>query len=466
MHRARFLRSVGRRPPPRAYRPRTHTRAGSSTTPACRGARHIRTAGSAPASRFSSASSPVCASSSRTGSSRRCPPPLVDGSRSTRRSATAEGGSGSFRWRQSAVHGRQADRLGGARPRADSADHRQVRDLTGSAQTAYTVAVLPRVDVAGNVAGEKVDATFAPALSFDAGDLRLQPASRAARVSARSPPRARHRNPRRAGRGLARRALALGRQPLAVCRCSGSQRCSCSVEWRSQPDAAVRTATSTSGSRPATARCSSLSLRVGRLGARDRARRDGGARAARGAPGQADPPVGDGNDRSYVVEDGSTAYRYSVYSPEPVTAMVWPPPPTTSAHANETREARSFRRGRSGVWARAGLRARGHEHRLRVESRARHQLDHPRPEEAEARLQRDHRHRHRHGRRQRGQRGRAGPRPCDGAMPTCAARTATTASSAAAATTRCAATTASTSASAALARTRSTPPARRRSSSA
>ncbi len=34
--------------------------------------------------------------------------------------------------------------------------------------------------------------------------------------------------------------------------------------------------------------------------------------------------LGDGNDRSYVVEDGSTVYRYSVYSPEPVAAMVWP----------------------------------------------------------------------------------------------------------------------------------------------
>ena len=35
--------------------------------------------------------------------------------------------------------------------------------------------------------------------------------------------------------------------------------------------------------------------------------------------------LGDGNDRAYVVEDGSTAYRYSVHAPEPVTALVWPP---------------------------------------------------------------------------------------------------------------------------------------------
>ena len=30
------------------------------------------------------------------------------------------------------------------------------------------------------------------------------------------------------------------------------------------------------------------------------------------------------NDRSYLVEDGSTAYRYRLHSPEPVAAMVWP----------------------------------------------------------------------------------------------------------------------------------------------
>jgi signal peptidase I len=50
-----------------------------------------------------------------------------------------------------------------------------VRDLTGSAQTAYTVAVLPRVQVTGTIGSERVDTTFAPSLSFDLGDLRLQP---------------------------------------------------------------------------------------------------------------------------------------------------------------------------------------------------------------------------------------------------------------------------------------------------
>lgn len=51
----------------------------------------------------------------------------------------------------------------------------EVRTLTGSGQTAFTVALLPRVDVRGRVGGEAVQATFAPALTFDYADLRLQP---------------------------------------------------------------------------------------------------------------------------------------------------------------------------------------------------------------------------------------------------------------------------------------------------
>lgn len=51
----------------------------------------------------------------------------------------------------------------------------EVRALTGSGQTAFTVALLPRVDVRGRVGGEPVQGTFAPALAFDLADLRLQP---------------------------------------------------------------------------------------------------------------------------------------------------------------------------------------------------------------------------------------------------------------------------------------------------
>jgi hypothetical protein len=34
--------------------------------------------------------------------------------------------------------------------------------------------------------------------------------------------------------------------------------------------------------------------------------------------------VSAGNGRAYVVEDGSSAYRYTLRAPEPVAAMVWP----------------------------------------------------------------------------------------------------------------------------------------------
>lgn len=51
----------------------------------------------------------------------------------------------------------------------------QMRELTGSSQTAFTVALQPRVTVAGRVGAEEIDAAFAPKLSFDLADLRLQP---------------------------------------------------------------------------------------------------------------------------------------------------------------------------------------------------------------------------------------------------------------------------------------------------
>ena len=51
----------------------------------------------------------------------------------------------------------------------------RLRDLTGSAQSVYTVAVVPRVTVKGSVGSEPLDAVFAPALAFELGDLRLQP---------------------------------------------------------------------------------------------------------------------------------------------------------------------------------------------------------------------------------------------------------------------------------------------------
>ena len=51
----------------------------------------------------------------------------------------------------------------------------RLRDLTGSAQSVYTLAVVPRVTVKGSVGDEPLNTVFAPALAFELGDLRLQP---------------------------------------------------------------------------------------------------------------------------------------------------------------------------------------------------------------------------------------------------------------------------------------------------
>ena len=50
-----------------------------------------------------------------------------------------------------------------------------VRDLTGSAQTAYTIAVTPHVTIAGSVGSEPVRSAYSPPLIFDLDDLRLEP---------------------------------------------------------------------------------------------------------------------------------------------------------------------------------------------------------------------------------------------------------------------------------------------------
>jgi signal peptidase I len=86
----------------------------------------------------------------------------------------------------------------------------QVRELTGSAQTTYTVSVLPHVDVAGTVGADPVDASFAPALTFEYDDLRLQPSLDGEGVGPFAP--------RETGTGTATvpATLALGRLSLDV----------------------------------------------------------------------------------------------------------------------------------------------------------------------------------------------------------------------------------------------------------
>ena len=207
-----------------------------------------------------------------------------------------------------------------------------VRDLTGSAQAIYTVAVLPRVQVEGTVGSQPVDATFSPALAFDLGDLRLQPSFDG-------------------GEGIG---------PLAP-RESGSGTRTSDAEVSLGPVSLS----------VATARRVSLLgvaalLLVGGVALGVRRRRPGGdesewieARHGHLIVPVSRPPdhwanvadvadfdalvrladrygrlilhlVGDG---SYVVEDGRNAYRYRTRPPEPVT-MVWPPA------ASDTRVAR------------------------------------------------------------------------------------------------------------------------------
>jgi signal peptidase len=51
----------------------------------------------------------------------------------------------------------------------------EVRALTGSSPGTYTLSVLPQITVTGKAGRDPIDATFAPSLPFDLGDLRLQP---------------------------------------------------------------------------------------------------------------------------------------------------------------------------------------------------------------------------------------------------------------------------------------------------
>ena len=202
----------------------------------------------------------------------------------------------------------------------------EVRDLTGSAQTAYTVAVLPRVDVAGNVGREKVDATFAPALSFDTGDLRLQPnlqdAGGVGPFAPREPGTGTRIVPAEVSLGAlslsvanARRVSLLGIAALlllgGVVLAAGRRR----------PDGNEH--------ERILARYGPLLLPVSsRSGTWEHvielADIEALARVAE-HQGKLILRISEGNNRSYVVEDGATAYRYSVHAPEPVTAIVWPP---------------------------------------------------------------------------------------------------------------------------------------------
>ena len=211
----------------------------------------------------------------------------------------------------------------------------EVRDLTGSGQAAYTVAVLPRVEVAGKVGGEPVDATFAPALSFDFGDLRLQPSLEAGEGVG---PLA----PREPGSGtrIVPAELSLGAVSLSV---STARRVSLLgiavlLLLGGLALAAGRRRDDEDEHDRIRARYGHLLVPVGAGSGNwshvtEVADIDALARLA-AHHGKLILHVADGPDRSYVVEDGGNAYRYRPGdAPEPVT-MVWPPA------ANELRARR------------------------------------------------------------------------------------------------------------------------------
>ena len=202
----------------------------------------------------------------------------------------------------------------------------EVRELTGSGQTAYTVAVLPRVDVAGRVGGEAVDATFAPALSFDAGDLRLQPSLQGAEgvgpFAPREPGSGTRVVPAEVSLGAlslsvatARRVSLLGLAALllvgGLALASGRRRQGGDEHERilARYGQLLLPVSSRSGNWEHVIELADMEALV---------------RVAE-HQGKLILHVAEGNDRSYVVEDGSTVYRYQVHASEPIAAIAWPP---------------------------------------------------------------------------------------------------------------------------------------------
>jgi signal peptidase I len=198
-----------------------------------------------------------------------------------------------------------------------------VRDLTGSAQTAYTVAVLPRVQVAGTVGSEQVDTTFAPALSFDFADLRLQPSFEGGEGVGPLAPREPGRGTRTTGAEVALGALSL---PVATARRASLLGLALLLLSGGLALALRRRRRDGDEHEWIDARYGHLIVPVSRpsdhwANVADLNDFDSLARVA-DRYGRLILHLVD--DRSYVVEDGRNAYRYRPHAPEP-EPMVWPP---------------------------------------------------------------------------------------------------------------------------------------------
>ena len=198
-----------------------------------------------------------------------------------------------------------------------------VRDLTGSAQTTYTVAVLPRVQVEGTVGSEPLDATFAPPLTFDLADLRLQPSFDGGEGLG---PLA----PREPGSGTrtTHAEVSLGPVSLSVAKARRVSLLGIAVLLLLGGLALALRHRRPHGEEEAwiEARYGHLIVPVSRPS-------DHWANVADVADFEALVRLADRygrlilhlvGDGSYIVEDGSSAYRFRTHAPEPV-AIVWPP---------------------------------------------------------------------------------------------------------------------------------------------
>ena len=199
-----------------------------------------------------------------------------------------------------------------------------VRNLTGSAQTAYTVAVLPRVEVTGRVGREPLEATFAPALAFDFGDLRLQPSLEAGEGLGPFAPR----EPG-SGTRLAPAELSLGALSVSVATARRVSLLGLAVLLLLGGLALVagRRLRDDDEHDRIRARYGHLFLPVESCAGEwahlvELADMPALVRLAE-HQGKLILQVGEGADRHYLVEDGASAYRYRLHAPEPVT-MVWP----------------------------------------------------------------------------------------------------------------------------------------------
>jgi signal peptidase I len=213
----------------------------------------------------------------------------------------------------------------------------EVRSLTGSGQTVFTVAVRPRVDVNGRVGAESFETTFAPVLSFDYGDLRLQPSLDAGEGVG---PFA----PRETGRGSRPGAaeLSLGALSLSV---GAARKVSllgiAALLLLGGLALVTRRPTGADEVERIRARYGHLLLPVAARSGQwqhvtDLTDMEALVRVAQ-HQGRLILHVTEGREHAYVVEDGGNAFRYRLGPLEPLAPVSWPPVRDPRARGDEAR---------------------------------------------------------------------------------------------------------------------------------